>query len=205
MRRLRPPDGSARPRRRRRYELSALRSTPYRPADSSESVPPSDQKHRPPNEGGTIPVPLFAPVNPTRSIDVGPSSICRALHHHRRRYPSCRSVSRTHPRYEETFAGGIDGGTQRTGDQHRNLLASFPSLLDDPAAILADWFILEFASSQRSSNRHPSSLHRLRSYALFAAPDQALAFVLSHVAANRAGELLHAARLGATYTGAGFI
>lgn len=70
MRRLRPPDGSARPGRRRRYELSALRRTPYRPADSSESVPASDQKHRSPNEGGAISVPLFATIDPTRSLDV---------------------------------------------------------------------------------------------------------------------------------------
>src|SRR5437867_1114574 len=78
---------------------------------------------------------------------------------------------RTHPRYAETFARRIDRGTQRTGDQHRNLLAPFPSLLDDSAAVRTDWFILEFASSQRPSHHRAATLHRVRGYAVFAAPD----------------------------------
>ncbi|PYM01765.1 MAG: hypothetical protein DMF19_05375 [Verrucomicrobia bacterium] len=75
----------------------------------------------------------------------------------------------------------------------------FRGLILDTKKHLREGSTVERSAQARSSNRRSSSLPRLRSYALFAAPDQALAFVLSHVAANRAGELLHAARLGATY------
>src|SRR5438067_3118460 len=128
-------------------------------------------KHRPPNERGAISIPLFATADPTRSINIGPRSLCRSIYHHRRRYPSCWNFPRTHPRYAETFARRIDRGTQRTGDQHRNLLAPFPSLLDDSAAVRTDWFILEFASSQRPSHDRAATLHRVRGYAVFAAPE----------------------------------
>src|SRR5882724_4703326 len=171
MRRLRPADGGTCARRRCRYELSALRSAPYRPADSTKSVPASDQEYRAANESRAIPIPLSATADPNRSIDLGPRSLCRTIYHDRRRDAGRRSLSWTNHRSAKTFAGRIDRGTQRNGDQHRNLFASFPSLLDDSAAVLPDWFILEFASSQRPSHRRAATLHRVRGYAVFATPD----------------------------------
>src|SRR2546423_11851478 len=184
MRRLRAADGGTRPRRRCRHELPALRGAPYRAADSTKSVPPSNQKHRPPNERSASSIPLSAPADSTRGVVVDPRSVRGSIYYHRRGDAGSGSLSRINPRRAEASAGGIDGGTQCAGDQHRNLFAALFSFLDNPASFLSRRVNLEFASSQRSSHSHSSSCRRLRPYGVFAAATQALAFLLSKGAAT---------------------